>query len=169
MAASRDKGRPAVRRLRAAVQWGVVALTVWGGVDLYRFATALEQGRAPGFVKPLAGGFLPIGRSMSFALGSDRLCRQRPPRGWRSSRRRWRSRCSSRRVSAADLPGRDAVGPALGDRRFAGRPGGRPANSTRRCDPSSTDAAGLLPDHSAEDAGAGHRPGSRPTIGRSPT
>lgn len=69
MATARQRQRPAVRRLRAAVQWSVFAITVWGGVDLYRFAVALEQGRAPGFAKPLSPeGFLPIGSFMSFKL-----------------------------------------------------------------------------------------------------
>lgn len=69
MATTRPAGRPAVRRLRAAVQWLIVAVTVWGGIDLYRFAVALEQGRAPGFAKPLSPeGFLPIGSFMSFKL-----------------------------------------------------------------------------------------------------
>jgi polyferredoxin len=69
MPARRPDGRPAVRRLRAAVQWSVFALTVWGGIDLYRFAVALEHGRAPGFAKPLSPeGFLPIGSLMSFKL-----------------------------------------------------------------------------------------------------
>lgn len=58
-----------MRRLRAAVQWCVFALTVWGGVDLYRFALQIEGGRAPSFVKPLSPeGFLPIGSLMSFKL-----------------------------------------------------------------------------------------------------
>lgn len=55
--------------MRAAVQWGVFALTVWGGVDLYRFALQIEGGRVPSLVKPLAPeGFLPIGSLMSFKL-----------------------------------------------------------------------------------------------------
>jgi polyferredoxin len=58
-----------VRRLRAAVQWGVLALTLWGGWDLYRFALQLEAGRAPALAKPLSPeGFLPIGSLMSFKL-----------------------------------------------------------------------------------------------------
>ena len=58
-----------MRRLRAAVQWSVFALTAWGGVDLYRFALQIEGGRAPSFAKPLSPeGFLPIGSLMSFKL-----------------------------------------------------------------------------------------------------
>ena len=58
-----------MRRLRAAVQWIVFALIVWGGVDLYRFALQLEGGRAPSLTKPLSPeGFLPIGSLMSFKL-----------------------------------------------------------------------------------------------------
>ena len=69
MATATRGERPAVRRLRSVVQWGVLALTVWGGVDLYRFAVELEHGRVPGFAKPLSPeGFLPIGSFMSFKL-----------------------------------------------------------------------------------------------------
>jgi polyferredoxin len=69
MTAPRAAGRPHVRRLRAAVQWSVFAITVWGGVDLYRFARQLESGREPLFAKPLSPeGFLPIGSLMSFKL-----------------------------------------------------------------------------------------------------
>jgi polyferredoxin len=58
-----------VRRLRAAVQWSVFAITVWGGIDLYRFARLIEQGRVPPFAKPLSPeGFLPIGSLMSLKL-----------------------------------------------------------------------------------------------------
>jgi len=58
-----------VRRLRAAVQWGVFALVLWGGVDLYRFALQLEGGGVPTLAKPLSPeGFLPIGSLMSFKL-----------------------------------------------------------------------------------------------------
>jgi polyferredoxin len=58
-----------VRRLRAAVQWSVFAITVWGGFDLYRFMRHIEQGRVPPFPKPLSPeGFLPIGSLMSFKL-----------------------------------------------------------------------------------------------------
>lgn len=58
-----------MRRLRAAVQWSLFALTVWGGVDLYRFARQIEAGRVPSFAKPLSPeGFLPIGSLMSFKL-----------------------------------------------------------------------------------------------------
>jgi polyferredoxin len=69
MATARPEGRPAVRRLRALVQWSIFLLTAWGGIDLYRFTVAFEQGRAPAFAKPLAPeGFLPIGSFMSFKL-----------------------------------------------------------------------------------------------------
>jgi polyferredoxin len=62
-------GRPLVRRLRAAVQWAVFALTVWGGVDLYRFVRLYEAGQEAPFAKPLSPeGFLPIGSLMSFKL-----------------------------------------------------------------------------------------------------
>jgi polyferredoxin len=55
--------------LRAAVQWSVFALTLWGGVDLYRFVLQVEGGRAPSLAKPLSPeGFLPIGSLMSFKL-----------------------------------------------------------------------------------------------------
>ena len=48
---------------------GAFALTVWGGIDLYRFALQVETGRAPSFAKPLSPeGFLPIGSLMSFKL-----------------------------------------------------------------------------------------------------
>ena len=58
-----------MRRLRAAVQWSVFALTVWGGLDLYRFALQIEGRRAPSLAKPLSPeGFLPIGSLMSFKL-----------------------------------------------------------------------------------------------------
>lgn len=58
-----------MRRVRAAVQWSLFALTVWGGFDLYRFARRLEAGGEPGFAKPLSPeGFLPIGSLMSFKL-----------------------------------------------------------------------------------------------------
>jgi polyferredoxin len=58
-----------VRRLRSAVQWSVFAVAVWGGIDLYRFARLIEQGRVPPFAKPLSPeGFLPIGSLMSFKL-----------------------------------------------------------------------------------------------------
>jgi polyferredoxin len=58
-----------VRRLRAAVQWSVFAITAWGGLELYRFLSHLEQGRVPPFPKPLSPeGFLPIGSLMSFKL-----------------------------------------------------------------------------------------------------
>ena len=58
-----------MRRLRAAVQWCVFVLTVWGGVDLYRFALQIEGGRVPTLAKPLSPeGFLPIGSLMSFKL-----------------------------------------------------------------------------------------------------
>ena len=58
-----------MRRLRAAVQWSVFAITVWGGVDLYRFALQIEAGRVPSLAKPLSPeGFLPIGSLMSFKL-----------------------------------------------------------------------------------------------------
>jgi polyferredoxin len=63
------RGRPLVRRLRAALQWSTFALTVWGGVALYRFVLQIEGGRVPTFPKPLAPeGFLPIGSLMSFKL-----------------------------------------------------------------------------------------------------
>jgi len=67
--ASGATGRPLVRRLRAAAQWTVFALTIWGGIDLYRFARLYESGRVPPFAKPLSPeGFLPIGSLMSFKL-----------------------------------------------------------------------------------------------------
>jgi polyferredoxin len=60
------RGRPLVRRLRAAVQGAVFLLAIWGGVDLWRFARELEAGRVPPFAKPLSPeGFLPIGSLMS--------------------------------------------------------------------------------------------------------
>ena len=69
MATPQQRARPLVRRLRAAVQWSVFAVTVWGGIDLYRFARLIEQGRVPPFPKPLSPeGFLPIGSLMSFKL-----------------------------------------------------------------------------------------------------
>lgn len=62
-------GRPLVRRLRAGVQGMVVLLVLWGGVDLWRFASHLEAGRIPPLAKPLSPeGFLPIGSLMSLKL-----------------------------------------------------------------------------------------------------
>jgi len=58
-----------VRRVRALVQWVILALTAWGGYDLYRFVLQIESGQAPSFAKPLSPeGFLPIGSLMSFKL-----------------------------------------------------------------------------------------------------
>lgn len=58
-----------MRRLRAAVQWSIFAVTFWGGLDLYRYALQIEAGRTPSFAKPLSPeGFLPIGSLMSFKL-----------------------------------------------------------------------------------------------------
>ena len=69
MANQRKRGRPLVRRLRAAVQWSAFALTVWGGLELYRFTLQIEGGRVPPLPKPLSPeGFLPIGSFMSFKL-----------------------------------------------------------------------------------------------------
>jgi polyferredoxin len=62
-------GRLAVRRLRAALQGAVFLLVLWGGFDLWRFASHLEAGRVPPFAKPLSPeGFLPIGSLMSLKL-----------------------------------------------------------------------------------------------------
>ena len=69
MATPQVRARPLVRRLRAAMQWSLFALTAWGGVDLYRFTRQIEGGQAPSFAKPLSPeGFLPIGSFMSFKL-----------------------------------------------------------------------------------------------------
>ena len=69
MAKPQKRSRPLVRRLRAAVQWSIFAVTVWGGIDLYRFVRQIEAGRVPSFTKPLSPeGFLPIGSFMSFKL-----------------------------------------------------------------------------------------------------
>jgi polyferredoxin len=64
-----ERTRPLVRRLRAAVQAAVFLLVLWGGFDLWRFASELEAGRLPPFVKPVSPeGFLPIGSLMSLKL-----------------------------------------------------------------------------------------------------
>lgn len=69
MTSASERGRPLVRRLRAGVQWGIFAVTVWGGIDLYRFMRRIQDGQAPSFAKPLSPeGFLPIGSFMSFKL-----------------------------------------------------------------------------------------------------
>lgn len=61
--------RPLVRRLRAAMQGAIFLLVLWGGIDLWRFASHLEAGRVPPFAKPLSPeGFLPIGSFMSLKL-----------------------------------------------------------------------------------------------------
>ncbi len=58
-----------MRRLRAAVQWSIFVLTIWGGVDLYTFVRQIEQGQPPPFAKPVSPeAFLPIGSFMSFKL-----------------------------------------------------------------------------------------------------
>ena len=63
------RGRPLVRSLRAGVQGAVFLLVLWGGFDLWRFASELEAGRIPAFAKPLSPeGFLPIGSLMSLKL-----------------------------------------------------------------------------------------------------
>jgi polyferredoxin len=68
-AGARERGRPLVRRLRAAVQGAVFLIVAWGGIDLWRFAHHLEAGRVPSFAKPVSPeGFLPIGSLMSLKL-----------------------------------------------------------------------------------------------------
>ncbi len=58
-----------MRRLRAGMQAAVLALVVWGGIDLWRFWQELQSGRVPPFAKPLSPeGFLPIGSFMSLRL-----------------------------------------------------------------------------------------------------
>jgi hypothetical protein len=66
------RGRPLVRRLRAAVQGVVFLLVLWGGFDLWRFASHVEAGRVPPFAKPVSPeGFLPIGSLMSLKLWAE--------------------------------------------------------------------------------------------------
>jgi polyferredoxin len=57
-----------LRRLRYAVQWGVFALVLQGGVQFYFFAGHFTRGGAPVERPPLVDGFLPIGALMSLRL-----------------------------------------------------------------------------------------------------
>lgn len=61
--------RAPVRKIRAAVQWTVVAMTLYAGVSFYFFVSALESGTVPSAPRsPSVEGFLPIGALMAFKL-----------------------------------------------------------------------------------------------------
>lgn len=61
--------RAYVRKLRAAVQWAVVAMTLYAGVSFYFFVRALESGAVPSITRsPAVEGFLPIGALMAVKL-----------------------------------------------------------------------------------------------------
>jgi polyferredoxin len=65
---ARKIDRRYLRRVRYAVQWGLFALIIYGGVKLYLFAEHFLSGGPPVGRAPLVEGFLPIGSLMTLKL-----------------------------------------------------------------------------------------------------
>lgn len=60
--------RSYIRKIRYAVQWGILALTVYAGIKLYFFALQFSAGNSSLSRPPLVDGFLPIGALMGLRL-----------------------------------------------------------------------------------------------------